>query len=234
MLLAPLLGIHRERGFCAPVVATVQCIYQLQRAKFVQNRYCTKHEWAATLAYIAQRQTGGEAMVKIGVFYGSKRGDTRDAAEKIQQEFDAIQPGSASVFNVKKAPLGQMAECDKIVLGSSSWEEGSLQEHWMRVLPQMDEIDLSGKQVAVFGLGDQYEFGHSFQGAIGVLANKARERGAQVVGYWPTEGYDFSFSSAVEDGHFLGLALDNANQYELTEKRIKTWVEQVAKAFGIA
>lgn len=173
-------------------------------------------------------------MGRIGLFYGSKRGDTRNAAEKIKEEFDAVQKDLVVVYNVKRTDLSQMAEYDTIILGSSTWEEGGLQEHWLRVFPQMDELDLQGKRVAIFGLGDQYEFSTSFQGAIGILARKSRERGAEVVGLWPTEGYHFESSPAVENGHFLGLALDNINQYELTNRRIKAWVGQLAKEFDLA
>jgi hypothetical protein len=37
----------------------------------------------------------------------------------------------------------------------------------------------------------------------------------------------------LEDGSFLGLALDSANQYEMTRKRIKAWVQQLAREFEL-
>lgn len=172
-------------------------------------------------------------MSKIGLFYGSKRGDTENVAYRIKEEFDALADGLVTVFNVKRVELTRMTEFDKIILGSSTWEGGNLQMHWMRALPQMDSLDLSGKQVAVFGLGDQAEFADTFQGAIGILAKKARERGAELVGLWPTEGYTFSASLGVENGHFLGLSLDNLNQHHLSNQRIKTWVGQLQQEFGL-
>lgn len=172
-------------------------------------------------------------MSRIGLFYGSKRGDTADAAEKIKEAFDKIEQDLVDVYNVKKVDLSRMEEYDKLILGSSTWEEGSLQMHWMRAIARMDALDLSGKQVAVFGLGNQAEFPTTFQSAMSILATKARERGAELVGRWPTEGYEFDETPAVEDGWFVGLALDNTNQYELTEDRIKTWVKQLTHEFGL-
>ena len=172
-------------------------------------------------------------MPKIGLFYGSKRGDTADAAEKIQKAFNKIDNGLVEIFNVKKVALSKLEEYDKLILGSSTWEEGDLQMHWKRAFPQMDTLDLSGKQVAVFGLGNQSEFSTTFQSAIGTLARKARERGAELVGFWPIDGYDFLESPAVEDDMFLGLPLDNTNQYEMTDERILTWVQQVVQEFGL-
>ncbi len=172
-------------------------------------------------------------MSRIGLFYGSKRGDTADAAEKIKEAFDKVEKDLVDVYNVKKVDLSRMEEYDKLILGSSTWEEGSLQMHWMRAIPQMDALDLSGKQVAIFGLGNQSEFPTTFQTAMATLATRARERGAELVGLWPVDGYEFDESPAVEDGRFVGLALDNANQYELTEDRIKTWVRQLTREFGL-
>ncbi len=172
-------------------------------------------------------------MSRIGLFYGSKRGDTADAAEKIKEAFDKVEKDLVDVYNVKKVDLSRMEEYDKLILGSSTWEEGSLQMHWIRAISQMDALDLSGKQVAVFGLGNQSEFSTTFQTAMGTLATKARSQGAELVGLWPIDGYEFDESPAVEDGRFVGLALDNANQYELTEDRIKTWVRQLTREFGL-
>ncbi len=53
------------------------------------------------------------------------------------------------------------------------------------------------------------------------------------MGQWPTEGYDFDASKAVKNGQFVGLALDEDNQSELTESRITTWVAQLKIAFGV-
>jgi flavodoxin I len=51
--------------------------------------------------------------------------------------------------------------------------------------------------------------------------------GAQVVGEWPGDGYDFSFSAALEAGKFVGLVLDQDNQFDLTEERVASWLEQI-------
>lgn len=50
-----------------------------------------------------------------------------------------------------------------------------------------------------------------------------------MIGYWPNQGYEFEASKALtEDGsHFVGLALDEDSQYDLSDERIATWIEQV-------
>lgn len=46
-----------------------------------------------------------------------------------------------------------------------------------------------------------------------------------------TDGYDFEDSTAVKDGAFVGLAIDEDNQDDLTEERIEKWVEMIKPSF---
>lgn len=85
--------------------------------------------------------------------------------------------------------------------------------------------------MALFGLGDQVGYPDTFLDAIFFVAEQVRERGAQVVGAWPTVGYTFTQSWAVETGHFLGLALDEDNQSDLTQGRVNAWVTQLRSEF---
>ncbi|MEL7309069.1 MAG: flavodoxin domain-containing protein, partial [Pseudomonadota bacterium] len=84
------------------------------------------------------------------------------------------------------------------------------------------------KLVAIFGCGDQEDYAEYFLDAMGMINDIVTERGAIVVGHWSTEGYDFEASKAlVDDGHFVGLGIDEDRQPELTEKRVKDWCAQV-------
>ena len=49
------------------------------------------------------------------------------------------------------------------------------------------------------------------------------EKGGVLVGRWPTDGYDFDASLALDGDEFLGLGLDNDNQEEDTEERLIIW-----------
>jgi len=80
---------------------------------------------------------------------------------------------------------------------------------------------------AFLGLGDQYGYPDTFCDALGILGRKFVERGAQLVGFTSTEGYDFSDSLGVEEGMFMGLALDEDNESERTGERITDWVWQL-------
>ena len=173
-------------------------------------------------------------MPKIGLFYGSTTGNTANAAEAIRQAFNEISPDIVvDVFDIAKTGIEAMADYDMLILGISTWNIGELQYDWADVMDDLENLNLAGKKVAIFGPGDQIGFPDTFQDAIGILGEKVRKRGAKLVGFTSTEGFDFHESLGVENGQFMGLSLDEDNQPDLTAKRIKDWVEQLQEEFEL-
>ncbi len=164
--------------------------------------------------------------MKIGLFYGSTTCYTEMAAEKIR---GIIGEDIVDIFNVKETSLSLMEDYDLLILGISTWDFGELQEDWAAVWDNVSKPNLTGKSVALFGLGDQEGYGEWYLDAMGLLHAELKPTGASFIGYWSTEGYQFEASKALtEDGSkFVGLALDEDSQYELSDERITTWVEQI-------
>ncbi|ARC93472.1 flavodoxin FldB [Vibrio coralliilyticus] len=165
--------------------------------------------------------------MKIGLFYGSTTCYTEMAAEKMRA---IIGEELVDIRNVKKTPLAEMADYDFLILGISTWDFGEIQEDWNEIWDQIDRLSLNGKTVALFGLGDQEGYGEWYLDAMGMLHDELKKTGANLIGYWPNdESYEFEASKALtEDGsQFVGLALDEDSQYELSDERIATWIEQV-------
>ena len=166
-------------------------------------------------------------MMKIGLFYGSTTCYTEMAAEKMCA---IIGSDLVEIHNVKESALSKMAEYDLLILGISTWDFGEIQEDWLAIWDKIDSLPLQGKTVALFGLGDQEGYGEWYLDAMGLLHDEVKKAGAHLVGYWPNdELYQFEASKALtEDGsQFVGLALDEDSQYELSDERIATWIEQV-------
>ncbi len=170
-------------------------------------------------------------MAKIGLFYGTQTGNTQTAAELIQQALggDSV----VDLHDVVEASTKEFEDYSYIIVGCPTWNIGELQSDWEGLYDDLDSVDFSGKKVAYFGMGDQVGYADNFQDAMGILEEKIASLGGTTVGYWPTEGYDFSESKAVRDGTFVGLALDEDNQSEQTDDRIQAWSAQLKSEFSL-
>jgi flavodoxin I len=179
-------------------------------------------------------------MARIGLFFGSNTGKTRKVAKMIKKRFDDAT--MADPLNVNRATPEDLAQYSFLILGTPTLGEGLLpglsadceNESWEEFLPKLQDVDFSGKTVAIYGLGDQVGYAEEFLDAMIVLYDFVIERGAKVVGAWPSEGYEFSHSEAVVDGKFVGLALDLDNQSGLTEQRLEAWLQSIAADFDLA
>jgi len=163
-------------------------------------------------------------MAKIGLFYDTDTGNTRKVAKMISKLFDE---GDIDLKSVTKLEAADFDNYTAFILGTPTLGDGELPENWLEFMPQLETVDFTGKTVALFGLGDQEEYGHEFVDGLGLLYEKLESLGASFVGAWPTEGYEYEISAAEIDDEFVGLVIDQDNQSELTQQRVETWVSQV-------
>ncbi len=169
-----------------------------------------------------------EKKMAVGIFYGSSSGATEEVARMIQEALGV----EADLINIAEAKPEDFDRYDKIILGSSTWGDGDLQDDWEDFFDEFKKIDLTGKTVALFGLGDQEEYPDTFVDAMGILYKQALKNGAEIVGSgWPSEEYDFDESTAFVDNAFVGLAIDEDNQENLTSQRVHEWVNRIREFF---
>ena len=86
-----------------------------------------------------------------GIFYGSTTGTTGSLAGRIAEELGIA---AADVHDVAGAAADAVQRYDCLLLGSSTWGCGELQDDWFGFLEGLKGQDLSGKSVALFGCGD--------------------------------------------------------------------------------
>jgi hypothetical protein len=91
----------------------------------------------------------------------------------------------------------------------------------------MQELDIQGKKVAVFGLGDQVSYSENYADAAGELHDVFENLGCQMYGYTSMEGYENEDSKSIRGDKFCGLLCDMVNQEELTPERVENWVAQL-------
>ena len=158
-------------------------------------------------------------MKKTVVVYGSSTGTCQSIAETIASKL------GVEALDVANFNADVVAENENLLIGTSTWGAGELQDDWYDGVNVLKGADLSGKTVALFGCGDSESYSDTFCSAMKEIYDAAE--GANIIGSVPTEGYTFDDSDAVVDGEFIGLALDDVNEDDLTEGRIDAWLSSI-------
>lgn len=163
-------------------------------------------------------------MKKTLVVFGSTTGTCEDLANRIAEKL------GADVINVTDLNADSIAEYDNLILGTSTWGAGELQDDWYDGVETLKGADLSGKTVALFGCGDSAGYSDTFVGGLLPLYEAAQAAGANIVGQVATDGYTYDDSEAVVDGLFVGLPLDEVNEPDQSDARIDAWIAAISTA----
>ncbi len=153
------------------------------------------------------------------IAYGSTTGTCEAIAQTIAQKL------GAEAISVAELTAETIAANDNLILGTSTWGLGEVQDDWYDGVERLAAADLTGKTVAIFGCGDSESYADSFCGGMRAIFDACE--GANVIGAVDAGGYNFADSEAVVDGQFVGLALDDVNESDQTETRINAWLEAI-------
>ena len=162
--------------------------------------------------------------MRIKLIYGSDTGNTELVTEDLVKLLDNIEVTTVADLTPEDW------EYDNFILGIPTWYDGELQSDWEEYFEEFKTIDFTGKKVAIFGLGDQLGYEEWFCDGIGILAKEILKNGGTVIGYTTKDkSYDFETTpkSIIKDDMFYGLCIDEDNQGELTQEKLKNWVEQL-------
>ncbi|GAA3933650.1 flavodoxin [Litoribacillus peritrichatus] len=174
-------------------------------------------------------------MSEILLVFGTDTGNTEEVAEKIQGLFSE-EGHYVELINVSDCNAEKINEADLCIFGIPTWDFGGIQGDWEDFQTELETTNLSGKAIALYGLGDQFGYGDYFIDAVGWLHEIIEPMGANIKGYWPTDTYEFDGSRALSPCRkfFYGLAIDEDQQFELTDDRIKSWVDQLLAEFNLS
>ena len=160
-------------------------------------------------------------MGKTAIIYGSTTGTTEDIAGRIASKLNIAQ---GDIYEISKVTADTVAGYDTLLLGSSTWGSGDLQDDWYDCIETLKGADLAGKKIALFGCGDSSSYSDTFCSALGTIYNDLKDSGATFVGSVDPSDYTFDGSDAVVDGQFVGLPIDEVNESDKTDERISNWV----------
>ncbi len=168
-------------------------------------------------------------MNKTAIIYSFNSRKTGKIAEKIKEAFG---DDPFVLINAEELTEEIFTSFDQIIMGVPTWFDGELPNYWDEFVPALEDLDLKGKRIALYGLGDQKGYPENFLDGLGIMAGILEERGASLIGFTSAEGYEFESSRALRGDHFAGLAIDYENQGSMNKERVANWVSQLKKEFS--
>ncbi len=115
-------------------------------------------------------------MSKTIIVFGSTTGNCETMAGTIKSIIV-----DAELKNVTDCEVAELVEYDTILLGSSTWGDGELQDDIIDFEKSLTEIDLTDKKAGTFGCGDSDGWADTFCDAVDILEKKLKDCGAEIV-----------------------------------------------------
>jgi flavodoxin I len=166
---------------------------------------------------------------KTAIIYSFNTKKTGRVAGRIKEAFGE---DPVEMVNAEEITGLKFLSYEQMILGVATWFDGELPNHWDEFVPDLEGLDLKGKKIALFGLGDQKGYPENFLDGMGIMASILEQRGATLVGFTSTEGYEYESSLAERGDQFAGLAIDFENMGGQIKDQVKAWVEQLRKEFS--
>jgi len=118
--------------------------------------------------------------MRLIILYGSSTGNTARIAAYVAGVFQSagIEIEAKPVSAVEPQDL---AAYDVILLGTSTWGNGSLQNAMKLFYFKIDDTAVASKKMAVFGAGDSKAYPRSFCKAVDILQSKLKSCGAEII-----------------------------------------------------
>ena len=168
-------------------------------------------------------------MKKIGIVYSFNTQKTSKIAKRIAEAFG--ETANVEMVNVEEISSEKFLKYNNLICGTATWFDGELPNHWDEFVPDLEDMDMKGKNIAIFGLGDQKGYPENFLDGMGILAEIIEAQGGRLVGFTSTEGYYYESSRAERGEQFCGLGIDYETQGSKNKERVNAWVEKLKLEF---
>tara|TARA_Y100001968_G_scaffold330528_1_gene382662 strand:- start:3643 stop:4164 length:522 start_codon:yes stop_codon:yes gene_type:complete len=166
--------------------------------------------------------------MSVGIYFATTTGKTEDIAERLH---GMLGSADAPKDLADVDDVSELANLDAIICGIPTWNTGADSERsgtaWDSMLEDIGNLSLSGKKVAIFGLGDSSTYTENFCDAMEELHSYFVKAGASMVGYVDKTDYTFEESKSVIGDSFCGLALDEDSESDMTDERLEKWSSQL-------
>lgn len=161
----------------------------------------------------------------IAIFYGSTTGNTEFIAKKLHKQLNTK---NTLCKNVKNLSQEELKAFDLLILGCSTWGPGLMQDDMKSFLDKYaGGIIKESKHIAFFALGDQTIYPESFAESLDKMASIFHNAKPKHIGIIKSENYFYADKLKAKHTTFQGLAIDEDNESNLSDKRIEKWIKQL-------
>lgn len=172
-------------------------------------------------------------MDKVGIFYGPVGGSTERVAKNLA---DILGEDNSDLLPVRDASASDLAKYNNIIfgiatIGNETWNSEPMKSGWFSFISELEKADLSGKNIAIYGLGDHIRYADHFVDAMGEIYRILSEKGISSVGKVAAADYTFGESKALEGDMFVGLPIDEEFEQSQTDQRLGDWVNDLKTFF---
>ena len=119
----------------------------------------------------------------------------------------------------------------ELFCGIPTWNTGADEERsgtaWDSILEDIGELNLSGKKVAIFGLGDSSTYTENYCDAMEELHGYFQKLVQKWSAMLTKSSYTFDESKSVIDDKFCGLPIDEDSESDLTDSRLENWAHNL-------
>ena len=164
-------------------------------------------------------------MKKIAIVFSFNTQKTGKIAKRVKEAFG--KDANVEMVNVEEVTVDEFLQYDNLICGTATWFDGELPNHWDEFVPELEDMDLKGKRIAIFGLGDQKGYPENFLDGMGILGEILEAQGGRLVGFTSTEEYSYESSRAERGDQFIGLGIDFESQGNKNKDRVNGWVRKL-------
>ena len=166
-------------------------------------------------------------MKKTAILYWAKGGSVEKTATTLLNMIGADKADLFDIcsFDPKKIDAYANYIFGSATVGADIWLEASDGNKWNDFFVKLEGKNLSDKKIAAFGLGNQVLYPDHFVNSLGYMKEEVEKLGGRLIGAWPVSGYEFNDSEGLANDTFFGLAIDEDIQPELSEARVRQWIE---------
>jgi flavodoxin I len=122
--------------------------------------------------------------MEILLVYATYSGATLHAAEIIQDTLK-LQGHEVVIRNVREIDPAEFQKYPFIIFGTNTWfenkEEGNMNGGYYALKPRLNGVNLAGKKIAVYGLGDSHQYNTTFCKSVDHLIDFIKELQGTIV-----------------------------------------------------